>query len=70
MRMRERAGPEARHAVLRAAVIRTPAAQRMRDRFVGLAICLGAQPHEQLPNRDAYRALLSRNMMFVHVLRA
>jgi hypothetical protein len=70
MRMRERAGPEARHAVLRAAVVRTRAAQRMRDRFVGLAIRLGAQPHEQLRNRDAYRALASRNTMFLHLLRA
>ncbi len=39
----------------------------MRDRFVGLAIRLGAQSHEQLRNRDAYRALASRNTMFLHL---
>ncbi|ETP64505.1 hypothetical protein BDSB_03510 [Burkholderia dolosa PC543] len=65
--MRERAGPDRRHEILRAAVIRTPAAQRMRDRFVGLAIRLGAQSHEQLRNRHAYRALASRNTMFLHL---
>ena len=55
----ECAAPEAPDQMLAAAEFRALALERMRHGFIGIAVCFGAKPHEQLRNRNAHGAHLA-----------